>query len=92
MKRRSGAEIWRHLVLLYLGLFLFMGSWGVAGTMLGRWSRPAAAISPSPRPGPSLAEMLGLWPPGRLGWRRILEIGIPGLAAAGRRLTLLPIP
>ena len=83
--------VWRNLLLLYLSLFLVMSAWGATNSVLARWAWPAAAIDIPERPIPSLPEMLGLWPPGRQRWHRLLELTIPGLTGMRpKKLTLLP--
>ncbi len=85
------AVVWRNLILFYLTLFLTMTTWGSTSAALKRWPRPAVSSIRSDRRGPTLTEILGLWPPERLYWRRLLELGIPGLSMhRAEKLTLLP--
>lgn len=89
--RKPAAEIWRNLILLYVGILLVMAAWGATDTAMARWVRPALAAAESPRRIPSLLELSGLRPPGVRAWRRMLQMGIPGLMPAGRRrLTSAP--
>ena len=83
--------VWRNLVLLYLGIFLVMTAWGATSSILNRWAWPVMAINLPDQPRPSLMELLGLWPPGQNIWRRLLQLGIPGLSPPRpRRITWMP--
>ncbi|MGE5598669.1 MAG: hypothetical protein ACM3XS_04755 [Bacteroidota bacterium] len=84
---------WRNLVLLYLAIFLTMSAWGTTALILRRQSWPVSSPAGTPaRHAPSLREILGIWPPRRTLWPRLLELGIPGLSRSRpRRLAAAPV-